>query len=324
MCLYPIHIRNPAYESLIDCQHRSPFADISPTPIPYDYEVDVPCGRCWQCLRARRFEIVLRLKVELAVCKSASFFVTFTFDNVNLDRFKDDYLKPVRLWIDKMRKKYGKFRYYFLSELGEANRRLHFHGLVFGLPFLSYRQLTASWIYGRSWFGKVSARTCGYITKYVTKQQISPEFDYRPYLIYSKGIGSGPNGEGVDFVRSHMTHFDIHKATTPYCDALVFPGEISYSYSLTDYYLRKIYGEHYSVYRRYYRYLAGLRYSYQGRSFVSRDDWINSIRESRIDYPTAYRVRFERRIPLVPRNPRISSFDVFKYFIYNDSLKISY
>nr|UCS96052.1 MAG: replication initiation protein [Microviridae sp.] len=322
MCLYPVHIRNPAYESLIDCQHRSPFSDISPTPIPYDFEVDVPCGRCWQCLRAKRFETVMRLKVELAVATGASYFVTFTFNNFSLENFRDNYLRPVRLWVDKMRKRYGSFRYFFLSELGESNGRLHFHGLVFGLPYLSYRDLTKTWPHGRSWFGKVSARTCGYVTKYIIKQQTSPDFDYKPYLFYSKGIGSGFDGKGVDFVRRHMTFFDVRKAVSPYCDAMVFPGELSYSYSLPDYYLRKIYGDDYSVHRRYYKYLAGLRYSYQGRSYLSREDWLASICSSRDDYPHAYRVRFRRRIPLVPRGVRITSFDVFKFFIYNGPLKI--
>ena len=112
MCLFPKRIRNPAYESLADCQHRSPFADSVSDPIPPDYESDVPCGTCWQCLRQKRFETVLRLKVEQAVIPAGtrSYFVTLTFNEAYYSEFSFDFGTPVRRWLDVLRKRYGKLR----------------------------------------------------------------------------------------------------------------------------------------------------------------------------------------------------------------------
>ena len=201
MCLYPLRIRNPGYESLVDCQRRSLFSDSTGDVIPPDYEVDVPCGKCWQCLRQKRFETVLRLKVEQSVIPpgTRSYFVTLTFNQECYVKYASDYGLCVRRWLDKLRKRYGRFRYWFISELGEKTHRLHFHGILFGMPDIPYKELCSAWIYGISWYGYCTDRTCGYITKYMIKQQIDKGQVYKPIKIYSKSIGSGRNNSGVDF-----------------------------------------------------------------------------------------------------------------------------
>ena len=232
MCLFPKRIRNPAYESLVDCQHRSPFVDAVSGSIPPDYELDVPCGSCWQCLRQKRFETVLRLKVEQAVIPvgTRSYFVTLTFDEDSYRKYSSDYGRPVRLWLDRLRKRYGKFRYWFISELGDKNKRCHFHGLLFGLPDIPYSVLCSTWNYGISWYGWVTDRTCGYITKYMIKQQIDRGQLYTPIKVYSKSIGCGRDDSGLSYLRRYLSFYNPFRVSL-HPDCISLPGS-PYTYAI--------------------------------------------------------------------------------------------
>lgn len=305
MCLYPVRIRNPGYSSLKDCMARSPYLSYS-SIVPFDYMLDVPCGKCFQCLRSRRMDIVTRLKVEQAVIPKGtrSYFVTLTFSDRFLDRFKDDYLIPLRRWLDLLRKRYGRFRYWFISELGEGNSRFHFHGIIFGMKDVLYSVLCSSWRYGISWFGWVTSRTCGYITKYMTKQQFTDKYLYRPVSCFSKSIGMGLNGRGLDFVRrnTHLSPNSDCRYSVPNC--LTFPGDIRFSYVLSRFYMRRLYPLDILMTLRYNLYLSGGRYVYRSHRYSDRDSWLRAIRVSRYDYSSDCRSKcskdfvFSRKVPV--------------------------
>lgn len=315
MCLYPLRIRNPGYESLVDCQHRSPFSDSTGDVVPPDYEVDVPCGKCWQCLRQKRFETVLRLKVEQSVIPpgTRSYFVTLTFNQECYVKYAFDYGLCVRRWLDKLRKRYGRFRYWFISELGEKTHRLHFHGILFGMPDIPYKDLCSTWTYGISWYGYCTDRTCGYITKYMIKQQIDEGQVYKPIKIYSKSIGSGRDNSGIDYLSKCVGFRDSH-CPGDYPDCITLPGS-PYTYAIPRYYFSKLFGEAALIYRRYVNYAKGLRYVFRGVRYLFREQWYSAIKRFRERYSSFYRERFARKLDLILRPPRLTREVRYKYLI---------
>lgn len=299
MCLFPKKIKNRAYDSLTDCQHRSCFADLS--VIPPDYYVYVPCGECWQCRRQFRQELCLRLKAELSTIpyNTRCYFVTLTFSDHALSRHRSDYRVPVVRYLDILRKRFGKFRYFFLSELGDENGRFHYHGILFGLPDVPYSCLTKLWHYGRSWYGWVTGRTCGYITKYITKQQFDTKLEYSPVYIRSKSLGCGFENRGLSYVRRYLSHFDkssVFDGSLPNCVSL--PD--GYNYPLPRYYRDKFFSRAQLLESRYIFYSSEYRFRYFGRTYNNEYDWLSAIVRSRSEYdPDKLRMRRQKRF--VPR-----------------------
>ncbi len=161
-----------------------------PYLIPPDYYIKIPCGTCFACLKRRRSEWVIRLMHEVRQHKESVFF-TLTFDEHYLDKFKDDYKVPFKLYIDRLRKALGyRPRYFAVTELGDAEHhtgRLHFHGIFFGTSqeSFSFIDMHDKWPYGNVWCGYVNFKTIGYLTKYMLKFQS----DYKPIMMLSNGIG---------------------------------------------------------------------------------------------------------------------------------------
>lgn len=179
--------------------------------IPNSYEnmlipnfLDVPCGRCPQCLRRRARDWKVRIMAEHSRFKYRGCrFVTLTFSDDMLfrywrgagsptitQRYEDyDIRLIVRRFLENVRKRTGKsVRHVFIPEFGSSpngTKRLHIHGILFGC-FLPRETIEASW---RNGFIHVhnycDARTSGYITKYLTK-----DISTRCPIFVSAGIGS--------------------------------------------------------------------------------------------------------------------------------------
>lgn len=171
---------------------------------PPDYIVEVPCGYCHSCQKSQNNQYRLRLMYEIREPLppgSVNLFVTLTFDDVHLEKFADDPNRAVRLFLDRMRKRYGKqVRHWFIGEYGTLKGRPHYHGIIFGAPSEIVSspygrhpgqnlELESVWQYGFVFVGSVTDETCAYITKYLTKS-INGE-KVRPRVISSKGIGAG-------------------------------------------------------------------------------------------------------------------------------------
>ena len=167
---------------------------------PPDYVIEVPCGYCHSCQKSSNNQYRIRLLHEIRCYPPGScLFVTLTFDDEHLDEFKSDYNKAVRLFLDRLRKNYGKqIRHWFIGEFGTLHGRPHYHGILFDVPdlFLTsfddfnpgrHPLLASEWKYGFVFVGYVSDATCGYITKYLTKSINGS--NRRPRVISSKGIG---------------------------------------------------------------------------------------------------------------------------------------
>lgn len=152
-----------------------------------NYYIDVPCGECINCLKRKFQGYRMRLLYELQRYPK-SIFVTLTFDEPSLRRFKDNSNKSLSLFLDRVRKKYGKqVRHWFVAEYGSKRGRLHYHGILFDIDICN-DDLSALWKYGNTFVGYANEFTAKYIVKYLTKDDTKGQ-KKAPRVISSKGIG---------------------------------------------------------------------------------------------------------------------------------------
>lgn len=204
-CLRPLTIINPRYKKLLKTPkkffeyleftlgYEHCFFNSSDKTMPYgwlplDYKITVPCGKCAECRKEKRLSWSHRLAVEVMQHKESTF-LTLTLDNKYLEQFADAPKRPLLLFIDRLRKHLGyRPKYFFVSELGEKTRRLHFHGVIFGTSRkgLSFDLLRGKWQYGICWLADFcNVKTANYITKYMLKDSKG----YKPFMLCSNGIG---------------------------------------------------------------------------------------------------------------------------------------
>lgn len=119
-----------------------------------------------------------------------SVFITLTFSDKYLPKFESNPNRAIRLFLDRVRKRYGKsIRHWFTPEFGEEHDRIHYHGILFNVSpdGVDYDEFMKLWKYGFIWLGWCNAKTVNYIVKYVTKESTNNK--KLPRIISSKGIG---------------------------------------------------------------------------------------------------------------------------------------
>ena len=101
----------------------------------------VPCGHCSLCRNKKCLDWMTRCLCESASSEYPPFFITLTYDNEHLPKAgvqkRDLQLFFKRLRINLFRE-FGDtipLRYFFRSEYGSKNKRPHYHGLVWNLPY---------------------------------------------------------------------------------------------------------------------------------------------------------------------------------------------
>lgn len=109
-----------------------------------------------------------------------------------LDKYRDNPNKAVRLWLDRMRKYFGKqVRHFIVGEFGDKTHRFHYHGLLFNIPLQLDKDLLESlWGCGFAHIGWCKDKTINYIVKYISKNDNKEVKKDIPRLIVSKGLGS--------------------------------------------------------------------------------------------------------------------------------------
>ena len=210
---------------------------------PPDYTVDVPCGFCHSCKKREMNDYRIRLLYE---CRRpldpgrVNLFVTLTFNEQFLSKFADDPNRAVRLFLDRMRKRYGKqVRHWFIGEFGTLNGRPHYHGILFNCPIQignsaygrhpgQNLELENVWSYGFVFTGYVTDSTIGYITKYLTKDLNGQRV--RPRVISSLGIGD-------NYLSTPEAQLHKYKGYNP------FITNGSFIYALPRYYSNKIFSD---------------------------------------------------------------------------------
>lgn len=205
--------------------------------IPPDFWIQIPCGTCFACLKRKRQEWSFRLIQEIFE-HSENSFVTLTFDDEHLAKFADDYKRPLKLYVDRLRKRLGfRPRYWFISELGEENGRFHIHGIIFGTSkdAIPYSLMRSLWPYGRSDYGWVNCRTCNYLTKYLLKFQ----GDFKPFIMCSNGIGASYlSKKPLDYfvngfdVRSYAEFMGVKYPLSVYYKSKIFTDDLKVCFML--------------------------------------------------------------------------------------------
>lgn len=120
--------------------------------------------------------------------RSNSYFVTLTINNSNI-KIPPNVL--IRRFLERIRKKVGhSVRHWFTTEFGKSTQRLHFHGILFDLPF-DRRELFSYWKYGFVDIRPLTHQRISYITKYITKSAddwvVAPK--YKQLVFTSPGLG---------------------------------------------------------------------------------------------------------------------------------------
>lgn len=147
--------------------------------------LDLPCGRCVGCRLERSRKWAMRCMHESQLHQHSSY-LTLTYDDEHLPEDGSLNYRHFQLFMKRLRKEYGKLRFYMCGEYGEKNLRPHYHAIIFGL-YLPDRipwKRTASgffvdrsptlerlWPYGFSSVGEVTFESAAYVARYVMKKQ---------------------------------------------------------------------------------------------------------------------------------------------------------
>lgn len=189
-CENSIRMRNPRYSRMNDELFWREYYRVNfNTGLP-DLFIDVPCGKCHSCRKQKANAWRLRLNSEFEKYPN-SVFITLTFNNEYLRRFKYEPNRAVRLWLDRIRKRLGKqVRHFVIGEYGETTNRFHYHGILFDVPDnFTVDTLSETWQYGFCYIGWCTKKTITYILKYITKVDDSGKTVKIPRIVASKGLG---------------------------------------------------------------------------------------------------------------------------------------
>lgn len=147
-----------------------------------DMPMTLPCGNCLDCRLKSSRDWAIRIMHE---CKSheKNIFITLTYasapDNFSLN--KTDF----QGFIKRLRRRFGKVRYYQCGEYGEKFGRPHHHAILFGFDFpdkkkkpkkehenqfYSSKLLEDIWRHGRCDISDVTYDSAAYVSGYITKK----------------------------------------------------------------------------------------------------------------------------------------------------------
>lgn len=141
MCLKLQEIKNPSYGKTTYVQAHGSLAVVNSDLVDKREFIQVPCGKCAECRKARIDAIIQRCIVESMF--SYVFFITLTYDNnhlpcltVNGKKYYFADYKHVQKMFKRFRLVFDRdFRYLCVNEYGDTTHRPHFHILMF-VPIL--------------------------------------------------------------------------------------------------------------------------------------------------------------------------------------------
>lgn len=184
--------------------------------------IDVPCGKCAECLSQRRRQWVLRLKLEYQYCTSC-FAVTLTYDDEHLAENASLCKRHVQLFMKRLRHyNIGEkpIKYFIVGEYGDKLGRPHYHAIFFNLVCEDIKKAFDNcWTYGFYKFGDNKGPAFAYTAKYYIKQFDAEYYAdlmlSKPFTLVSKGIGS-----------SYLTDENIRfHEDNDYCIISTFDGQ---------------------------------------------------------------------------------------------------
>lgn len=99
-----------------------------------DRPVSVPCGQCVGCRLERSRQWAVRC-VHEAACHDDNCFITLTYNDSHLPSDEGLHVDHFQRFMKRLRKKYGKVRFFHCGEYGDKGGRPHYHACLFGFDF---------------------------------------------------------------------------------------------------------------------------------------------------------------------------------------------
>lgn len=187
---------------------------------PVDYPalvLELPCGQCIGCRLERSRQWAVRCMHEASL-HDLNCFITCTYDEAHLPENGDLVKRDFQLFLKRLRKRTGPFRYFHCGEYGARLSRPHYHACLFGYDFFDcelYRErdgvklytaplLTETWGLGMATVGALTFESAAYCARYVVKKVTGKDADLHygglppEYVTMSRGgRKKGPGGLGA-------------------------------------------------------------------------------------------------------------------------------
>lgn len=156
------------------------------------FSLKLPCGQCLGCKLDRSRSWAARCVCE-AQMHEQSCFVTLTYDDVHLPKDGELHVEDWQRFCKRLRKSFGKFRYFHAGEYGSKGRP-HYHALLFGyrpgdlVPFsrseagsdvFISKALSSVWQNGYCLVGDVTFESAAYVARYCVKKLEGDVLDKR-------------------------------------------------------------------------------------------------------------------------------------------------
>jgi len=101
---------------------------------------EVPCGKCYQCVRRRRNDWFIRAKIERMNSPYCIFgLLTYAETDFKLNK------RDVQLFLKRLRIKGYTLKYLIVGEYGEEKERPHWHCLFFSKVPIAFNDIAISW-----------------------------------------------------------------------------------------------------------------------------------------------------------------------------------
>lgn len=128
------------------------------------------CGQCLPCRLNKRRLWTHRIMLESLVHKEASF-LTLTYAQVPPGGTLEP--RDLTLFLKKLRKTLGPFRYFAVGEYGDQSWRPHYHLALFGHGTQHSNTILKTWGKGHTYTGTLTLQSAQYVAGYVTKKMTS-------------------------------------------------------------------------------------------------------------------------------------------------------
>lgn len=99
-----------------------------------DRKLSLPCGQCIGCRLEYSRQWAMRC-VHEASLYDRNCFITLTYNDEHLPPYQSLRYYDFQLFFKRLRKRFGKARYFMAGEYGDINARPHYHAIIFGLDF---------------------------------------------------------------------------------------------------------------------------------------------------------------------------------------------
>lgn len=175
---------------------------------------EVPCGRCFECVKRRRNDWYIRCLIESRY-RRFTYFGLLTYAQVGRVLEKRD----VQLFLKRLRIRGYTFSYLIVGEYGEKRNRPHWHCLLFSDSRIAYSDIADAWRGGykdsspnqAGWirFEPIrSARSIRYTVKYIYKY-VGTERNFELMMSRNPAIGKSFLVNQVYFLEKRTTQFSI-------------------------------------------------------------------------------------------------------------------